>query len=80
MYKSCSLLLDPGGEDDGSLSQGAVIAVAAALVLLVIALSLGLVMCFIKKKRKPKTDAFTLLDNDQCDLVNANTVTIGNSY
>ena len=80
MYKSCSLLLDPGGEDDGSLSQGAVIAVAAALVLLVIALSLGLVMCFIKKKRKPKTDAFTLLDNDQCDFVNANTVTIGDSY
>ena len=80
LYKCCSLLLDSGGEDGGGLSQGAEIAVAAALVLFVIALSLGAVMCFIKRKRKPKTDAFTLLDNDQCDFVNANTVTIGDSY
>ena len=79
LYEFCSLLLASGSED-GGLSDAAVIAVAAALVLLVIALALGAVMCFIKKKKKPRGDVFTLLDNDQCDFVNANTVTIGDSY
>ena len=75
-----SLLLGTGGGGDGGLSDAAVIAIAAALILLVLALSIGSVYCFIKRKRRPQTDAFTLLDNDQSDFVNSNTVTLGDSY
>ena len=62
------------------MSQGAVIMIVIASIMVSLALITVAVYCYLRRRKGPRLDTFHLLDNDASDFVNANNVSLGDSY